>query len=131
MPARPRTTPAATAPLTVMTWNVENFFPAGAPSGPPDKQTYDAKVDYLASMIRGLAPDVVALQEVGGQQPADDVAAAVEGGALHAPGRSSSSSSHCWGGTRSCMACAVAVSSTEARPRSPATPSPTALSDAA
>ncbi len=81
MPARTRAaTPAATAPLTVMTWNVENFFPAGTASGPPDEQTYAAKVEYLASMIRGLAPDVVALQEVGGRQPADDLAAGVGSG---------------------------------------------------
>ncbi len=66
--------------LSVMTWNVENFFPAGIPSGPPDKDAYDRKVEYLAGMIRGLAPDVVALQEVGGQEPADDLAAAVGAG---------------------------------------------------
>ena len=63
-----------------MTWNVENFFPAGTPSGPPDKETYDRKVEYLAGMIRGLSPDVVALQEVGGQEPADDLASSVGAG---------------------------------------------------
>jgi len=60
-----------------MTWNVENFFLAGTTSGPPDKTTYDRKVNYLAGMIRGLAADVVALQEVGGRQPADDLTAAI------------------------------------------------------
>ncbi|MFE9693877.1 endonuclease/exonuclease/phosphatase family protein [Micromonospora sp. NPDC005806] len=57
-----------------MTWNVGNLFPAGHPDGPPDAETYDVKIAYLATTIRGLNPDVVALQEVGDPRCARDLA---------------------------------------------------------
>ncbi|SCL27233.1 Metal-dependent hydrolase, endonuclease/exonuclease/phosphatase family [Micromonospora rhizosphaerae] len=69
-----------TSPLTVMTWNVENLFPAGHKDGPPDQETYGVKIAYLATTIRGLNPDVVALQEVGDPQCAQDLARAVGDG---------------------------------------------------
>jgi hypothetical protein len=47
----------AWAVLTVMTWNVENFF---TPS-PGDQAAYDAKVTELANVIGAAAPDLVAL----------------------------------------------------------------------
>ncbi len=50
---------------TVMTWNVENLFPPGTASGPPTKAIYQRKLAYLAKIIEGVAPDVLALQEVG------------------------------------------------------------------
>ncbi|MCW3815742.1 endonuclease/exonuclease/phosphatase family protein [Micromonospora sp. DR5-3] len=69
-----------TSTLTVMTWNVENLFPAGHKYGPPDRETYDVKIAYLATTIRGLNPDVVALQEVGDPRCAQDLARAVGDG---------------------------------------------------
>jgi endonuclease/exonuclease/phosphatase family metal-dependent hydrolase len=50
--------------LTVMTWNVENFF---TPQ-PADRAAYDAKVDELADVISTAAPDLLALQEVGDEE---------------------------------------------------------------
>jgi hypothetical protein len=50
--------------LTVMTWNVENFF---IPK-PADQAAYDAKVTELANVIRTAAPDLLAVQEVGDEQ---------------------------------------------------------------
>ena len=47
--------------LTVMTWNVENFF---APK-PTDEAAYEAKVAAIAEVIGAAAPDLVAVQEVG------------------------------------------------------------------
>ena len=50
---------------TVMTWNVENLFPPGTASGPPTKAIYRRKLAYLTRTIAEIAPDVIALQEVG------------------------------------------------------------------
>lgn len=47
---------------------------------PQDRETYDVKIAYLATTIRGLNPDVVALQEVGDPQCAEDLASAVGDG---------------------------------------------------
>jgi endonuclease/exonuclease/phosphatase family metal-dependent hydrolase len=52
--------------FTAMTWNVENFFPVGNASGPTTKAVYGKKLAYLAKTITAVAPDVLALQEVGG-----------------------------------------------------------------
>lgn len=57
--------------LTTMTWNVENLFEPGAAAGPPDAETYEAKLDYLASIIKAVRPDVVALQEIGDPDAAE------------------------------------------------------------
>jgi endonuclease/exonuclease/phosphatase family metal-dependent hydrolase len=64
---------------TVMTWNVENFFPSGTPSGPPTKAVYTRKLQRLAATISAVNPDVLAMQEVGGPQPLADLQAALEG----------------------------------------------------
>jgi hypothetical protein len=63
-----------------MTWNLENLFRPGNPSGPPDQATYDTKLAYLGGMIRGVNPDAVAVQEVGDPAAADDLAAAIGDG---------------------------------------------------
>lgn len=76
-PAGTRSTAGNRSSLTVMTWNVENLFPAGNPSGPPDQATYQAKIAYLAGVIREVNPDVLAVQEIGDPQPAADLAAAI------------------------------------------------------
>jgi hypothetical protein len=44
-----------------MTWNVENLFPAGGPSGPASPDVYEAKLEGLAATINAQAPDVVGL----------------------------------------------------------------------
>jgi endonuclease/exonuclease/phosphatase family metal-dependent hydrolase len=56
-----------------MTWNVENLFrpPLGAEEA--DLERYQRKLDLLAQVIDGLSPDVVALQEVGGEEPLQDL----------------------------------------------------------
>src|SRR3954454_2977472 len=51
--------------LTIATWNLENLFRPGADAGPTDEDAYDAKLAALAHMIEQIAPDVLAVQEVG------------------------------------------------------------------
>jgi endonuclease/exonuclease/phosphatase family metal-dependent hydrolase len=64
------------ADLTVMTWNIQNLFPAGHPDGPPTPQEYNEKVAALADVINTVEPDVLALQEVGPEQVLADLNAA-------------------------------------------------------
>lgn len=61
------------ATFKVMTWNVENLFrPApGAPAA--QQQRYQQKLQVLATVINQQAPDVLALQEVGGLEPVNDL----------------------------------------------------------
>ena len=68
-------------PISVMTWNVENLFPPGSftsPSAanPVSQADFEAKIEFLTENILGIGPDVVALQEIGGQT--DDDVFAVE-----------------------------------------------------
>jgi endonuclease/exonuclease/phosphatase family metal-dependent hydrolase len=60
--------------FSVMTWNVENLFPPGSfisPSSrsPVTEEHFNAKLKFLADFITSLdrKPDVIALQEIGGQ----------------------------------------------------------------
>ena len=62
-----------------MTWNVENLFRPGAPSGPASDDVYKAKLEGLAAMIDAQAPDVVALQEVGDPEALDDLIGFLDG----------------------------------------------------
>jgi endonuclease/exonuclease/phosphatase family metal-dependent hydrolase len=67
-----------------MTWNVENLFrpPLGADAA--ERQRYERKLELLASVIGGLSPDVVALQEVGGgEEPLQDLQEALDGAYPH------------------------------------------------
>jgi endonuclease/exonuclease/phosphatase family metal-dependent hydrolase len=64
--------------FSVMTWNVENLFPPGtfvSPNSPSPvtEEHFNAKLKFLADFITGLdgRPDVIALQEIGGQNDAD------------------------------------------------------------
>ncbi|WP_420841945.1 endonuclease/exonuclease/phosphatase family protein [Haloactinopolyspora alba] len=63
--------------MVIATWNLENLFLPGEGSGhPPDRATYDAKLDALASTVEGAgAVDVLAVQEVGDAEAATDLAA--------------------------------------------------------
>lgn len=49
--------------LTATTWNVRNLFPPTT-SGGPDADAYQAKLAALAGLIDGVAPDVLAVQEI-------------------------------------------------------------------
>ncbi|MFF2045446.1 endonuclease/exonuclease/phosphatase family protein [Kitasatospora sp. NPDC058170] len=69
------------------TWNLENFcrpLPAGSAPDPvkcaaKDQATYDAKVEALAGVIGEIGPDLLGVQEVGGQEPLDDLVAKLPG----------------------------------------------------
>lgn len=53
--------------LRIATWNVENFFVPSNDASQEDRATFDAKLTFLADTISALDPDVIALQEVGGE----------------------------------------------------------------
>ncbi len=63
----------------VMSWNVENLFRPGAPSGPSSQAAYQVKLQGLASTINAQAPDVLAVQEIGDPAALDDLAALLDG----------------------------------------------------
>jgi endonuclease/exonuclease/phosphatase family metal-dependent hydrolase len=69
--------------LRIATWNLENLFrPGDAPAAPTSAAAYDAKLAALAETISALAPDLLAVQEVGDPAALGDLASAV-GGAWH------------------------------------------------
>lgn len=47
------------------TWNLENLYRPGGPSGPRDKAAYEAKLAALATAVTELDPTLLAVQEVG------------------------------------------------------------------
>jgi endonuclease/exonuclease/phosphatase family metal-dependent hydrolase len=64
--------------FSVMTWNVENLFPPGSlvsPSSrsPVTEEHFNAKIKFIVDFITSFdqKPDVIALQEIGGQNNAD------------------------------------------------------------
>jgi endonuclease/exonuclease/phosphatase family metal-dependent hydrolase len=57
----------------VMTWNVENLFSPKPEAEQEEKQRFRDKLELLADVIDRLAPDVVALQEIGGEEPLHDL----------------------------------------------------------
>lgn len=59
--------------FTVMTWNVENLFTPGINAEPEDHLTYAFKLNLLANVIQDADPDVIGLQEVGGEEPLLDL----------------------------------------------------------
>jgi endonuclease/exonuclease/phosphatase family metal-dependent hydrolase len=65
--------------VRVGTWNLENLFRPGAVAGPSDEPAYRAKINALARVIAELAPDVLAVQEVGDPAALADVADAAGG----------------------------------------------------
>jgi len=54
----------------VTTWNVENLF---RPQSVPAESNYTQKLDLLVKVILDQRPDVVALQEIGGEEPLWDL----------------------------------------------------------
>ena len=71
------------AQFSVMTWNVENLFRVGSPSGPKTKEDYDRKLASLVKVISELDPTVVALQEIGSPEAFDDLASQLDSGYPH------------------------------------------------
>jgi len=65
--------------VRIGTWNLENFFPPGGPAGPTSQGAYDAKLAALAATIRGLDPDILAVQEVGDPVALTDLAKQLDG----------------------------------------------------
>ena len=61
----------------VMTWNVENLFSPGGDSGPRTDEAFEQKVGTLAGVIDTLAPDVLALQEIGDEAAFDALKSAL------------------------------------------------------
>src|SRR5215218_6066769 len=65
--------------LTIATWNLENLFRPGSEGGPTDEHAYTAKLDALAAMIEQIAPDVLAVQEVGDPAALQDLRERLDG----------------------------------------------------
>jgi endonuclease/exonuclease/phosphatase family metal-dependent hydrolase len=69
-----------------MTWNVENLFRPNPDAEEEVNQRYQWKLELLAGVIERLDPDVVALQEIGGEdgeEPLDDLQEALGGSHPH------------------------------------------------
>ena len=62
-----------------MTWNVENLFRPASGTTRADRQRFRRKLALLAGVIDRLGPDVVALQEIGGEEPLHDLQQALKG----------------------------------------------------
>lgn len=66
--------------LTIGTWNLENLFrPSETGFGPRDPESYTTKLTTLASLLEEVAPDVVAVQEVGDPDALSDLAQVLDG----------------------------------------------------
>jgi len=65
--------------FSAMTWNVENLFRPQQDATEEEKQHYQDKLGLLAGVIGNLSPDVVALQEVGGDGALADLQGALNG----------------------------------------------------
>ncbi|MEU1267575.1 endonuclease/exonuclease/phosphatase family protein [Streptomyces sp. NPDC005799] len=61
------------------TWNLENLFLPGTPSGPKDKAAYETKLAALAAVITDLDPALLGVQEVGDPQALEDLLGMVGG----------------------------------------------------
>lgn len=61
--------------LTITTWNVQNLF--RPVPGTAEWATYRVKLGELARTVRELEPDVLALQEVGGDSALADLQQAI------------------------------------------------------
>jgi hypothetical protein len=68
--------------VIVATWNLENLYLPGGDFGPRDEAAYEAKLAALATAIQAMAPDVLAVQEVGDPAALDDLVGRV-GGTWH------------------------------------------------
>ena len=62
-----------------MTWNVENLLRPAPEASQADQQRFQQKLALLVGVINRLDPDVVALQEIGGEEPLHDLQQALGG----------------------------------------------------
>jgi endonuclease/exonuclease/phosphatase family metal-dependent hydrolase len=69
--------------FTATTWNVENLFRPGTNDSAPSQEVYDRKIANLAEVIELIGPDVIAFQELGGDEPLQDVQNALGGAYPH------------------------------------------------
>ncbi len=65
--------------MRIGTWNLENLFRPGEADASPTPAVYDAKLASLARTITLLAPDVLAVQEVGSAGALDDLIDRLDG----------------------------------------------------
>lgn len=65
--------------LTIATWNLENLFRPGDDATPESAAAYQSKLKALVATITELAPDVLAVQEVGDPTAVADLAARLDG----------------------------------------------------
>ncbi len=65
--------------VTLGTWNLENLFRPGSDGGPDSDQEYQAKLNALAGTITSIAPDVLAVQEVGEPEALADLVGKLDG----------------------------------------------------
>lgn len=72
--------------MRVATWNLENLFLPGGDFGPRTQDEFDAKLDSLAATIERMAPDVLAVQEVGEPEALDELVERLPGTWHHATG---------------------------------------------
>jgi endonuclease/exonuclease/phosphatase family metal-dependent hydrolase len=63
----------------VMTWNVENLFRPASGGDQTDQDRFQQKLSLLAGVINQLDPDIVALQEIGGEEPLHDLQQVLNG----------------------------------------------------
>ncbi len=66
-----------------MTWNVENLFRPVSGAVQAHQQRFQRKLALLADVISRLDPDVVGLQEIGGEEPLHDLQQALDGAYPH------------------------------------------------
>jgi endonuclease/exonuclease/phosphatase family metal-dependent hydrolase len=59
--------------IAIGTWNLENLFRPGSDAGPETEAAYEAKLTALAETITELAPNILAVQEVGEPEALDDL----------------------------------------------------------
>ncbi|MGW0760083.1 endonuclease/exonuclease/phosphatase family protein [Streptomyces sp. NPDC002814] len=68
--------------MLIGTWNLENLFLPGGPSGPKDKAAYETKLAALANVIKELDPAMLGVQEVGEDTALRDLST-MAGGTWH------------------------------------------------
>jgi endonuclease/exonuclease/phosphatase family metal-dependent hydrolase len=69
--------------FTVMTWNLENLFAPGA-EGAPDDGTFAAKLQFIGQTVAAAQADVLAVQELGGDDALAALLGATAGHFVHA-----------------------------------------------
>jgi endonuclease/exonuclease/phosphatase family metal-dependent hydrolase len=69
----------ATMAVRIGTWNLENFFRPAGGVDPATDPNYQAKLKALSDVITAIAPDVLAVQEVGDVDALTDLAARIGG----------------------------------------------------